>query len=177
VLKIGPERARNVLVLNPGTSAGAGYFKPLAEDIVRRTHGRWQVWSVERRENLLEDQSVLDQAKQGKATPRQLFDYHLGWLSNPSISDHFQPVPDSAVPFARGWGMDVEIQNPRRVVQAAGEHGRRVVLGGHSLGGSITTAYATWDFHGKPGARGLPDCSPERGSPALTAAPGTTRCA
>jgi hypothetical protein len=48
VLKIGSERARNVLVLNPGTSAGAGYFKPLAEDIVRRTHGRWQVWSVER---------------------------------------------------------------------------------------------------------------------------------
>jgi hypothetical protein len=33
--------------------------------------------------------------------------------------------------------------------------GRRVVLGGHSLGGSITTAYATWDFGGRPGARGL----------------------
>jgi hypothetical protein len=29
------------------------------------------------------------------------------------------------------------------------------VLGGHSLGGSITTAYATWDFNGRPGARGL----------------------
>src|SRR6266545_2234110 len=81
VLEVGPERARNVLVLSPGTSAGAGYFKP---------------------------------------------------------------VPDSMVPFARGWGMNVEIQDLHRVVQAAGEHGRRVVLGGHSLGGSITTAYATW---------------------------------
>jgi hypothetical protein len=30
-----------------------------------------------------------------------------------------------------------------------------VVLGGHSLGGSITTAYATWDFKGKPGAKKL----------------------
>jgi hypothetical protein len=30
-----------------------------------------------------------------------------------------------------------------------------VVVGGHSLGGSITTAYATWDFQGRPGARGL----------------------
>jgi hypothetical protein len=29
------------------------------------------------------------------------------------------------------------------------------VVGGHSLGGSITTAYATWDFKGKPGAKGL----------------------
>src|SRR6266536_848116 len=43
VLEVGPERARNVLVLSPGTSAGAGYFKPLADDIVRRAHGRWQV--------------------------------------------------------------------------------------------------------------------------------------
>jgi hypothetical protein len=28
-------------------------------------------------------------------------------------------------------------------------------MGGHSLGGSITTAYATWDFHGKSGASDL----------------------
>ena len=155
VLKVGSDWARSVLVLSPGTSAGAGYFEPLAEDIVRGTHGRWQVWSVERRENLLEDQSVLDLAKQGKATPRQLFDYYLGWLVDPSITNHFQPVPDSSVAFARGWGMNVEIQDLRRVIQAAGAHGRRVVLGGHSLGGSITTAYATWDFNGRPGAKGL----------------------
>src|SRR4051795_6611210 len=37
VLKIGPESAHNVLVLNPGTSAGSGYFLPLAQDIVRET--------------------------------------------------------------------------------------------------------------------------------------------
>jgi len=28
-------------------------------------------------------------------------------------------------------------------------------MGGHSLGGSITTAYATWDFNGTPGGRDL----------------------
>jgi pimeloyl-ACP methyl ester carboxylesterase len=155
VLEVGPEGARNVLVLNPGTSAGAGYFKPLADEIVRQTHGCWQVWSVERRENLLEDQSVLDLAKQGKATSQELFDFYLGWLTNPAITNHFAPVPDSAVPFARGWGMNVEIEDLHRVVRAAAEHGRRVVLGGHSLGGSITTAYATWDFKGKPGAKDL----------------------
>ncbi len=155
VLKVGSDRARNVLVLSPGTSAGAGYFLPLARDIVRRTPGRWQVWSVERRENQLEDQSVLTQAKQAKATPQQLFDYYLGWLVDPGITTHFQPIPDAAVPFARGWGMNVEIQDLHRVVEAAGQHGRRVVLGGHSLGGTITTAYATWDFNGSPGARGL----------------------
>jgi hypothetical protein len=155
VLKVGPEWARNVLVLNPGTSAGAAYFLPLAQDIVAKTHGRWQVWSVERRENQLEDHSVLDLAKQGKATPQQLFDYYLNWLVNPSITNHFQLIPDSAVGFARGWGLNVEIEDLHRVVRAAGSHGRRVVMGGHSLGGSITTAYATWDFNGTPGGKDL----------------------
>src|SRR5262245_11805070 len=76
VLKLGPRRAPNILVLNPGTSASAAYFAPLAKDIVRRAKG-WQVWSVERRENLLEDHSMLNRAKRGKATGQQLFDYYL----------------------------------------------------------------------------------------------------
>jgi hypothetical protein len=152
VLEVGPETARNVLVLNPGTSAGAAYFRPLADDIVRESRGRWQVWSVERRENQLEDHSVLDRAKQGAATPQETFDYYLRWLVDPSITDHFQLIPDADVAYVRGWGMNVEIEDLHRVVQSAGRHGRRVVMGGHSLGGSITTAYATWDFDGEAGA-------------------------
>jgi hypothetical protein len=154
VLQIGPRSARNILVLNPGTSASAAYFGPVAKSLVQRAKG-WQVWAVERRENLLEDHSVLDRAKQGKATPRQLFDYYLGWISNPSVQPHFKLIPDASVAYARGWGMRVEIEDLRRVVTAARHGGRTVVLGGHSLGGSMTTAYATWDFDGRPGARGL----------------------
>jgi pimeloyl-ACP methyl ester carboxylesterase len=153
VLKVGPERAKNVLVLNPGTSAGAAYFRPLAEDVVSKTDGRWQVWSVERRENQLEDHSLLDASKLGTASPQEVFDYYLGWLVDPSVTTHFELVPDSSVAFARGWGMNVEVEDLRRVVEAARAGGRRVVLGGHSLGGSITTAYATWDFKGRPAAR------------------------
>ena len=155
VLKVGYQRAKHVLVLNPGTSSGAAYFKPLAHDIVRATRGRWQVWSVERRENQLEDHSVLDQAKRDEVTGEELFDYYLGWLADPSVTEHFELIPDSEVAFARGWGMKVEVKDLRRVVKAAAKRDRRVVLGGHSLGGSITTAYATWDFNGKPGARDL----------------------
>jgi pimeloyl-ACP methyl ester carboxylesterase len=52
--------------------------------------------------------------------------------------------------------MRVEIEDLRRVVLHARKGGkRRVVVGGHSLGGSITTAYATWDFKGKAGGQGL----------------------
>ena len=154
ILKVGPRRATNILVLNPGTSASAAYFGPLAKDVVRMAKG-WQVWSVERRENLLEDHSMLNRAKRGHATGQQLFDYYLGWLTDNSVTTHFRFIPDADVAFARGWGMRVEIEDLRRVVRAAERTGRRVVLGGHSLGGTITTAYATWNFGGRPGARGL----------------------
>jgi pimeloyl-ACP methyl ester carboxylesterase len=154
VLKVGPARAKNVLVLNPGTSASAAYFAPLARDIVRRVKG-WQVWAVERRENLLEDHSVVNEFKAGRVGEERLFDYYLGYLTKPSVTDHARMIPDSEVPFARQWGMRVEIEDLRRVVKAAKRLRGEVVVGGHSLGGSITTAYATWDFNGTPGARGL----------------------
>ncbi len=154
VLKIGPRNAPNILVLNPGTSASAAYFAPLARDVVRRARG-WQVWAVERRENLLEDHSVLNRAKRGQVTGQQMFDYYLGWITDSSITNHFQFIKDEDVTYARAWGMRVEIEDLRRVVRAAERAGRHVVVGGHSLGGTITTAYATWNFGGKPGARGL----------------------
>jgi hypothetical protein len=154
VVKVGPSSARNVLVLEPGTSAGAAYFVPFAKTLVGRLEG-WQVWSVERRENQLEDQSVLDRAKAGQTTPQQLFDYYLGWITNQSISPHFQLIPDASVAYAKQWGMRTTVEDLRRVIAAARRGGRRVVLGGHSLGGSIVTAYATWDFAGRAGAKDL----------------------
>ena len=154
ILQVGPRTAPNILILNPGTSASAAYFAPLAKTVVGKAKG-WQVWAVERRENLLEDHSVLDRAKAGGATGREMFDYYLGWLADSNIRPHFEFIPDSDVAFGREWGMQVEIQDLRRVVKRAQKQGRRVVVGGHSLGGSITTAYATWDFGGRPGARGL----------------------
>jgi len=154
VIETGPKDAENVLVLVPGTSASAAYFEPIAKDIVAKSKG-WQVWAVERRENLLEDHSILDKVKAGKATPQQLFEYYLGFITDPSITTHFQFIPDADVAYAKEWGMKVAVEDLRRVIAAAKKQGGKVVLGGHSLGGSITTAYATWDFGGKPGAKDL----------------------
>src|SRR5262249_7305094 len=153
VLEIGKKNARNILILNPGTSASAAYFAPLAKTVVKQAKG-WAVWAVERRENLLEDQSVLDRAKQGTAAPQEVFDYYLGWLANPSVTTHFQLIPDAHVAFARDWGMRVEIEDLRVVVNLAQKQAKRVVVGGHSLGGANTTAYATWDFDGGAGGAG-----------------------
>ena len=151
VIKVGPSGAKNVLVLEPGTSAAAAYFVPLAKWVVSKTRG-WQVWSVERRENLLEDQSELNLYKEHKATTTQLFDYYLGYLKDASITHHYQPVANSTVEFAKQWGLNVAVQDLHIVIGAAKKLGGKVVLGGHSLGGSVVTAYATWDFGGHAGA-------------------------
>ena len=115
VFKVGPGNAKNVLVLEPGTSAGSAYFVPLAKWIVAKTPG-WQVWSVERRENLLEDQSELNLFKDGKATATQLFNYYLGYLKNPSDHAPLPAGPDSTVEFAKRWGMNVAVQDLHTVI-------------------------------------------------------------
>jgi pimeloyl-ACP methyl ester carboxylesterase len=155
VLQQGPSTAKHVLVLMPGTSAGAASFRPVAKALLARLPG-WQVWSVDRRENTLKDESVLRQAQLGKVTGQQLFDYYLGWIANPDApATHFAPVSDAAASYARDWGMRVTVEDLHRVVRLARRGGRKVVLGGHSLGGTITTAYATWDFAGRAGAKDL----------------------
>jgi hypothetical protein len=122
---------------------------PLAKWIVSGAKN-WQVWSVERRENLLEDQSELNLAKHGGATARQVFDYYLGWITDPSVPHHVIGIPASS--YAKRWGMGVAVGDLHHVIAAARRLGGRVVLGGHSLGGGVVTAYATWNFAGRPGA-------------------------
>ena len=124
---------------------------PDARDLVKALPG-WQVWIVERRENLLEDSSVLDSA----TSPKAVFDYYLGWIGkSPEPAKHYRPPTDADTGFAREWGMRVAVEDLRVVVKAARKGGRSVVLGGHSLGATIATAYATWDFKGRAGASDL----------------------
>jgi pimeloyl-ACP methyl ester carboxylesterase len=69
--------------------------------------------------------------------------------------NHYEPVPNSLVEFAKNWGMARTVEDLNVVIKKAKALGGKVVLGGHSLGGSVVTAYATWDFSGHPGAEGL----------------------
>jgi pimeloyl-ACP methyl ester carboxylesterase len=71
------------------------------------------------------------------------------------FKNHYEPVPESLVGFAKQWGMSRTVEDLKVVIAKAKALGGKVVLGGHSLGGSVVTAYATWDFGGHPGAEGL----------------------
>jgi pimeloyl-ACP methyl ester carboxylesterase len=108
-----------------------------------------------RRTEPLEDTSRFDDALAGRITVKQAFDYYLGWLSDPSIQPHFQPLDPAQFGFAKQWGLSLTLQDVRRVVLSARRQGKDVILGGHSLGASLTAAYASWDFNGRAGYKDL----------------------
>ena len=148
VLKIGPASAKRVLVLVPGTFGGAGDFRLVARDIVKRVPGL-QVWAWDRRANALEDTSVFE-----KGNPDDAFAYYLNF--QPVGGKRFKPVNGAEdTPYARQWGLKTSLEDLRRVVRQAGKGGRKVILGGHSLGGSTVMAYAAWDFDGRAGYRDI----------------------
>jgi pimeloyl-ACP methyl ester carboxylesterase len=154
VTKVGPRKADRVLVLVPGFIGGAGDLTLVARDLVNRVPNL-QVWAVDRRTQAFEDTSVFERALGGEATGQEALDYYLGWIGDPSIQPHYEPLDEDGVPFVRRWGLEVALRDLRHVVREAGRGSREVVLGGHSLGASTTLAYASWDFKGRPGFRDL----------------------
>ena len=129
-------------MLVPGFFGGAGGVSPVARDIAARVPGL-AVWVVDRREQAFEDTAVFEQGD-----PRAAEAHYLGF--------RYRRVLGEDVPFVGRWGLAVALGDLRRVVLAARAGGRRrVILGGHSLGGSTTVAYASWDFNGRPGFRDI----------------------
>jgi pimeloyl-ACP methyl ester carboxylesterase len=142
VQRFGPSKAKRVLVLVPGFAGGAGDFRLIARDIVKRVPNL-QVWAFDRRSEAFEDTSVFKQGNPAKAE-----DYYLGFK--------YKRVLGSTVPYVGQWGLKQSLEDLRRVVRKARAGGRRkVILGGHSLGASTTVAYAAWDFNGRPGYKDL----------------------
>lgn len=155
VRRFGSPDDSHVLVLVPGTNGGAGDFDLVAPYLVTHVPDL-QVWSEMRREGVLQDDSVIQSVLSGKSTYQQAFNYYLGWISNPAIKDHYQPLKAADYQFAAQWGMAVAMNDLHAVIAKAGDGGRRTVtLGGHSLGGTEAAAYAAWDFNGQPGFKSI----------------------
>ncbi|MEA2424532.1 MAG: hypothetical protein QOH13_942, partial [Thermoleophilaceae bacterium] len=55
----------------------------------------------------------------------------------------------------RQWGLKVALNDLHEVIKRARAGGRKVVLGGHSLGAEEAMAYPAWDFNGRPGYKDL----------------------
>ncbi len=143
-------KASAVIVLMPGFLGGATNFDRLARTIVS-ANPTLEVWAVDRRSNLLEDHRVLSQAYRQR-DPLLAWAYHI---RDAGKAGGFKPLEPKDVAFMGYWGLQVHLEDLRRVVQLARGYGQRVILGGHSLGAAMVSLYAGWDFGGTAGYEDL----------------------
>jgi Alpha/beta hydrolase family len=148
VRKYGPRDAGHVLVLVPGSPSGQGNFDALAPALVGAVPDL-EIWTLDRRENGLEDVSGFE-----RGSPDRAFDYYL--LQGAVGGRRFAPISDEDAGFVRDWGVNLVFSDLHEVVRLARDGGRRrVILGGHSMGSIQTPTYAVWDFDGEPAYRDL----------------------
>jgi len=155
-----------ILILIPGFEGGAGNFRILAQNLLKRIntdHGkRIEVWAFDRRTNQLEDTAGLELAEK-ELDPELGIDWLFGAELNLSLDPRltrravFYNAQDD-VPFLANWTNLVFSQDIDAVVTAALKkaNNKNVFLGGHSAGTGFTARYAATDFHISKKCNGKP---------------------
>lgn len=146
---------RAVVVAMPGIFGGAGTFEMLARHLVRRSIDAGEpieVWAIDRRSNLLEDRRGLDAAEAAEDADVARGYHFRGETVGGEAFAGFAAQAD--VPFMSEWGLETHLEDLRALIDRvpATEQKARVFLMGHSLGASMTEAFAAWRF--ADGSRG-----------------------
>ena len=154
----GPKRstkAHSVIVLMPGFLGGATSFDIVARNTIRaaaRRKRNVEVWGLDRRANCLEDLHGVHAAQRAKSI-QPAFDYYYG---GKDVEGKRFPGFTSAqdAKFLEGFGLERTVRDWYTVLvrdyPSQTKRAQRVVCGGHSLGGPLTAAFASWDFDGNP---------------------------
>jgi hypothetical protein len=142
-----PRRADAVVVLIPGFLGGAGSFDELARntvEVARRRGRSIEVWALDRRANCLEDDRGVNAARRARDAS-VAYDYY--WGGRAVRGRRFGGfVPPEEAGFLREVGLERTVRDWYAVLRAARLQPRRTICGGHSLGGPLTAAFASWDF-------------------------------
>nr|WP_119590425.1 hypothetical protein [Streptomyces scabiei] len=143
--------ADRILVAQPGILEGAGAFDSVARNTVARAAAQGphiEFWALDRRSNCLEDRTgvasddqrtAVDYYYRDKPVAGRTFDGFLGngvlgWMARLGVERTVRDQYDL-----------LTAELPDQEVRA-----RKVLCGGHSLGGVVTGYFATADFDGDP---------------------------
>jgi len=147
--------ARAILISVPGMLGGGPAFEALALGLVHRsiTAGEpVEVWSVERRGNLLEDLRGMDTAE-AAGDPELAFGYYF---DRRTIDGEAFPgfLGGADMSYASEWGLALQVETLHQLIARvpAAERMGRVFLLGHSEGAEICERYGAWRF--ADGSRG-----------------------
>jgi pimeloyl-ACP methyl ester carboxylesterase len=148
-------KAHSVIVLMPGFLGGATTFDIVARNTIRAAAARKrniEVWGLDRRANCLEDlHGVQAAARAGSIQPA--FDYYYGGKEvEGKRFPGFTSSQDGK--FLEEFGLERTVRDWYTVLvrdyPGQAKRAQRVICGGHSLGGPLTAAFASWDFDGDP---------------------------
>lgn len=157
----GPRRSRRadaIVVAMPGFTGGASGFDQLARNVIREGASRGrdvEFWALDRRANCLEDHRGTKAAAR-RGNVRIAFDYYYGdrKIRGRRFGGFKQP---REVRFLGEFGLERTVRDWYTVLRSElpsrRQRARKLVCGGHSLGGPITGAFAGWDFDGDPATR------------------------
>jgi pimeloyl-ACP methyl ester carboxylesterase len=137
---------KKVLVMMPGFLGGANDFTYLGRRVVLRSHGTTAVWAVDRRSNALEDQTGLDAAEAAKDPDiAKNYYFHGATVGGKTFAGF---IDGKTISYAAEWGIKAHIEDLDALISAviARYPQAAIILGGHSLGGSIVPIYAAWNF-------------------------------
>lgn len=152
-----PSNADRILIAQPGILEGASAFYNVAANLVTRAYnekGKFvEFWAIDRRSNCLEDMNGLGLARE-TGNVHDMVDYY--YRNKPYHGQYFQgylkPLTDAK--WLAEMGMEQTLKDWNAVITRGipdqSVRQQKVYLGGHSLGGFITGAYACADFDGDP---------------------------
>jgi hypothetical protein len=166
-----------MLVMLPGVIEGANGFEYLGRQLVylakTQDDANMEVWAVERRNNRIEDLSAAnyleDQLEAGaitidEAAQMAIDYYYLGEELNGRTFDGWLTNED--VPYLAEFGLELDTIDVYTVIETMVPdlevRQQKLFVGGHSLGGIMTSMFAGWDLDGNPetlGDAGFNNCA------------------
>jgi len=162
---VNPENTGAMLVMLPGVLEGANGFEYIGRQLVYTAKTQddlnLEVWAVERRNNRLEDLSAANYIESELTAghmdvleaARQAIDYYyLGKeLDGHTFAGWYK---DKDLPFLSEFGLKLDTEDVFTVIQTmvpdVTVRKQKVFVGGHSMGGIMTTMFAGWDLDGDP---------------------------
>lgn len=148
-------RADAIATLMPGYLGGAAYFDQVARNTIlaaAKRNRHVEVWALDRRSNCLEDDRGVNAAARAKDAGIAYGYYFGGQEVDGRAFPGFAEGED--VEFLREVGIEQTVSDWHTVltrgIPSQKVRARKVICGGHSLGGRITGAFSSWDFDGDP---------------------------
>jgi pimeloyl-ACP methyl ester carboxylesterase len=163
--QINEDKTDAVLLMLPGVLEGANGFEYIGRQLVYEAKVKdgknFEVWAVERRNNRLADLNGLnyleDQLSNGNMDITEAVNafkgyYDEGQAINGKIFQGFLANQD--LPFLANFGLKLDTEDVFKVIQTLvpdqAVRKKKVFVGGHSMGGMMTSNFVGWDLDGNP---------------------------